>query len=131
MVELQLRQYEVGRRILLTQLAEAKGVEQQYAIASNFDPFNAVADWQRAEGMVHEKALVARAKQRVHADTNEFASGGGEPELNIAEMEAKLAELRAAVSEVGGAVNGSRVESRESRLREEDSPRKTNKDVEK
>src|SRR5262245_12809143 len=28
MVELQLRQYEVGRSILLTQLAEAKGVEQ-------------------------------------------------------------------------------------------------------
>jgi phage shock protein A len=56
LLELQLRQYEVGRTILLSQLAEAKGVEQQYAIASQFDPFNAVADWQRAEDMVEEKA---------------------------------------------------------------------------
>jgi phage shock protein A len=100
LVELQLRQYEVGRSILLTQLAEAKGVEQQYAIASNFDPFNAVADWQRAEGMVHEKALVARAKERVHADTSEPAGGNAAPDIDPAALEAKLAELRAAVNQV-------------------------------
>ena len=100
MVELQLRQYEVGRSILLTQLAEAKGVEQQYAIASQFDPFNAVADWQRAEGMVHEKALVARAKERVHADTSDLVGGNGAPDLNAAVLEAKLAELREAVKQV-------------------------------
>jgi phage shock protein A len=100
MVELQLRQYEVGRSILLTQLAEAKGVEQQYAIASNFDPFNAVADWQRAEGMVHEKALVARAKERVHADTSEPADGDAAPDLDAAALDAKLAELRDAVEQV-------------------------------
>ena len=81
MVELQLRQYEVGRSILLTQLAEAKGVEQQYAIASHFDPFNAVADWQRAEGMVHEKALFARAKARVHNDTSEPVGGISAPDV--------------------------------------------------
>jgi phage shock protein A len=101
MVELQLRQYEVGRSILLTQLAEAKGVEQQYAIASQFDPFNAVADWQRAEGMVHEKALVARAKERVHADTSDLVEGDGATELNAAVLEQKLAELRDAVKRVG------------------------------
>src|SRR5262249_1575290 len=38
LLELQLRQYEVGRSILLSQLAEAQTVEQQYAIANNFDP---------------------------------------------------------------------------------------------
>jgi hypothetical protein len=101
MVELQLRQYEVGRSILLTQLAEAKGVEQQYAIASRFDPFNAVADWQRAEGMVHEKALVARAKERVHADTSDLVGDAVTPEINAAALEAKLAELRVAVKQVG------------------------------
>jgi hypothetical protein len=81
-------------------LAEAKGVEQQYAIASQFDPFNAVADWQRAEGMVHEQALVARAKERVHADTSEVVSGNAVPDLDPAMLEAKLAELRDAVNQV-------------------------------
>jgi phage shock protein A len=100
MVELQLRQYEVGRSLLLTQLAEAKGVEQQYAIASHFDPFNAVADWQRAEGMVHEKALFARAKERVHADTSEPVGANVGPDLDAAVLEAKLAELRNAVTQV-------------------------------
>jgi phage shock protein A len=99
MVELQLRQYEVGRSILLTQLAEAKSVEQQYTIASQFDPFNAVADWQRAEGMVQEKTLVARAKERVHADTSELG-GNGAPDLDAAALEAQLAELREAVKQV-------------------------------
>ena len=101
MVELQLRQYEVGRSILLTELAEAKGVEQQYAIASHFDPFNAVADWQRAEGMVHEKALNAKAKQRVHTDTSELDDSSSAPELDAATLEAQLAELREAVDQAG------------------------------
>ena len=100
MVELQLRQYEVGRSILLTELAETKGVEQQYAIASHFDPFNAVADWQRAEGMVHEKALFARAKERVHSDTSEPVGGNAAPDLDAAEFEAKLAELGDAVKQI-------------------------------
>src|SRR2546423_478520 len=38
MLELQLRQYEVGRSILLSQLAQAEKVEEQYAIARRFDP---------------------------------------------------------------------------------------------
>jgi hypothetical protein len=100
MVELQLRQYEVGRSILLTQLAEAKGVEQQYAIASQFDPFNTVADWQRAEGMVNEKALHARAKERVHADTSELVGARAELDLDPAILEAQLDELRNAVKQV-------------------------------
>jgi len=99
MVELQLRQYEVGRSILLTQLAEAKGAEQQYAIASQFDPFNAVADWQRAEGMVQEKALFARAKERVHADMSDPV-GDAAIDLNADALEANVAELRAAVKQV-------------------------------
>jgi phage shock protein A len=47
LLELQLRQYEVGRSILLGQLAEARSVEQQYALANQFDPFCAVAEWRR------------------------------------------------------------------------------------
>ncbi len=93
--ELQLRQYEVGRSILLSQLAEAQTVEQQAAIAAHFDPFNAVADWKRAEGIVQEKALTARATEQVYADLLDV------PLINQAEtvdpqiLEAQLAELKA------------------------------------
>lgn len=66
--ELQLRQYEVGRQLLLSQLAEAKTVEQQYRIASEFDPFSAVASWRKAENMVEEKQLSARVIGRVEED---------------------------------------------------------------
>lgn len=66
--ELQLRQYEVGRELLLSQLAEAKTVEQQYRIASEFDPFSAVANWKKVEGMVEEQQLTARVISRVAAD---------------------------------------------------------------
>jgi len=65
---LQLRQYEVGRELLLAQLAEAKSVEQQYRIASEFDPFSAVANWKKAENMVEEKQISARVIGRVEAD---------------------------------------------------------------
>ncbi len=68
-IELQLRQYEVGRNILLSQLAAAEKVEQQYAIARQFDPFNAVANWQQAEGLVQQKSLNAKAIERVYSDT--------------------------------------------------------------
>ena len=67
-VELQLRQYEVGREVLLSQLAEAKTVEQQYRIASAFDPFSAVSSWRQAENMVEEKQISARVIGRVEAD---------------------------------------------------------------
>ncbi len=66
--ELQLRQYEVGRELLLSQLADAKTVEQQYRIASEFDPFSAVANWKKAENMVEEQQLNARVISRVAAD---------------------------------------------------------------
>jgi phage shock protein A len=66
--ELQLRQYEVGRSILLSQLAEAQTAEQQYTIASQFDPFSAVANWKQAEDVVEEKQMNARAVERVYAD---------------------------------------------------------------
>lgn len=73
-LELQLRQYEVGRNLLLSQLAEAEGVEQQYAIVAKFDPYNAVADWQKAEGIVQDKALEARAIERVYRDLSELGA---------------------------------------------------------
>jgi phage shock protein A len=102
LLELQLRQYEVGRSILLSQLAEAQEVEQQYAIASRFDPFNAVADWQRAEGMVQEKSLNARALERVHVDMAETGRAGAPVEIDPAVLDAQLAELR---SKIGRAAN--------------------------
>jgi phage shock protein A len=66
--ELQLRQYEVGRELLLSQLAEANSVEHQYRIASEFDPFSAVANWKTAQTMVEEKQINARVMSRVAAD---------------------------------------------------------------
>jgi phage shock protein A len=98
LLELQLRQYEVGRSILLSQLAEAEQVEQQYAIARQFDPFNAVADWQRAEAAVQEKAINAKALERVQSDIAEFAAAPS-ADVDPAAIEAQLAELRAKAME--------------------------------
>jgi len=93
MLELQLRQYEVGRSVLLSQLEQAKTLEQQYDIANEFDPFNAVANWRQAEGLVHEKALNAHAKERVFADTHDPGQATL-PEIDAPMLEAQLEELR-------------------------------------
>jgi phage shock protein A len=94
LLELQLRQYEVGRSILLAQLAEAKTVEQQYALASQFDPFSAVAAWTRAEGTVQQAAQNAKVAEQVFNDTAELPLSSQpvriEPEL----LDAQLAELK-------------------------------------
>ena len=96
-LELQLRQYEVGRSILLSQLAEARTVEQQYVIAKQFDPFKALASWERAEDLVQQKAITARAAERVHADTTN-APEGGTSQLESGVLDAQLAELKAGLS---------------------------------
>lgn len=93
LAELQLRQFEVGRTILMSQLAQAKSLEQQYEIASSFDPFNAVANWQKAAGLVQEKALLAQAKERVAADTADLAANHA-PDVDAATLEHQLDELK-------------------------------------
>lgn len=94
LLELQLRQYEVGRSILLSQLAEARTVEQQYALANQFDPFSAVAEWMRAEGDVRQVADDARAAERVLHDTADLPLCG-QPVVVVPEMlDAQLAELK-------------------------------------
>lgn len=100
LLELRLRQYEVGRSVLLSQLAEAEKIEQQYAIARQFDPFNAVADWQRAEGIVQDKAVNARAIERVYMDTTEMTADVNPTSVDPEMLEAQLAELRARVQAV-------------------------------
>jgi phage shock protein A len=105
LLELQLRQYEVGRSILLSQLAEAKTVEQQYAIANNFDPFSAVAHWQQAEGMVQEKALNARAVEQVYTDVAEMPLAGQPAQVDPAALDAQLAALKARVRPLDPAAN--------------------------
>jgi len=107
LLELQLRQYEVGRSILLSQLAEAQTVEQQYAIANNFDPFSAVANWQQAEGMVQEKALTARAVEQVYTDIAEMPLAGQPAQVDPATLDAQLAELRAQLNR-GDGLDGAR-----------------------
>jgi phage shock protein A len=97
MLELQLRQYEVGRSILLAQLAEAKTVEQQYALASEFDPTGAVAAWTRAQGDVNEVARNARAVEQVHQDTADFPLSGQPARIDPEALDRQLAELKAQV----------------------------------
>ncbi len=91
MLELQLRQYEVGRSILLSQLAAAERVEQQYAIAKQFDPFNAVANWRQAENLVEQKTLKAKAIERVYRDTSDGVNAPADPAAPLAVDEAAIA----------------------------------------
>ena len=95
LLELQLRQYEVGRSILLSQLAEAKTLEQQYVIASKFDPFSAIAEWEKAEGMVQERALSARAVERVCQDIADIPTNGQPAQIDTAALDKELAKLKA------------------------------------
>jgi phage shock protein A len=95
LLELQLRQYEVGRSILLSQLAEAKTVEQQYALASQFDPFSAVAAWTRAEGSVQQAAQNARAVEQVYHDTADLPLTGQPVRIEPEMLDAQLNELKA------------------------------------
>jgi phage shock protein A len=95
LLELQLRQYEVGRSILLAQLAEAKTVEQQYALASEFDPFSAVAAWTRAEGSVQQVSQNARAVEQVLSDTADLPLNGQPVRIDPELLDAQLAELKA------------------------------------
>jgi len=94
LMELQLRQYEVGRSILLSQLAEAKTVEQQYALANQFDPFSAIAEWHKAEGTVQEAAQNARAAEQVFNDTADLPLNGQPLRVDPAVVDAQLAELK-------------------------------------
>jgi phage shock protein A len=100
LVELQLRQYEVGRSILLSQLAEAKTIEQQTSIAAHFDPFNAVANWKQAEGMVQEKNLNARASERVYADLMDEPLANQTTSVDPRLLEDQLTELKARAGKV-------------------------------
>src|SRR5262249_51868919 len=94
LLELQLRQYEVGRSILLSQLAEAKTVEQQYALANQFDPFSAVAAGVRTEGDVQQAARDARAAERVLTDTADLPLSGQAVRIDPELLDAQLAELK-------------------------------------
>jgi phage shock protein A len=106
LLELQLRQYEVGRSILLSQLAEARTVEQQYDIANNFDPFSAVANWQQAEGIVQEKALSARAVEQVYTDVAEIPLSAQSAQVEPSLLDAQLAELKTRLGKTAAQANG-------------------------
>ena len=88
---------------LLAQLAEARTVEQQYALASQFDPFSAVAAWNRAEGSVQEAALNARAVEQVYRDTADLPLTGQPVRIDQETLERQLAELKEQVRRGGSA----------------------------
>lgn len=94
LLDLQLRQYEVGKTILLSQLAEAKTVEQQYSLVNQFDPFSAVAAWQETEGLVRAATQQARAADRVLQDTAELPLAGQASAIDPATLDAQLLELK-------------------------------------
>jgi phage shock protein A len=94
LLELQLRQYELGRNILLSQLAQAKTVEQQFEIAHRFDPFSAIANWQKAEGMVQEKTRTTQAVEQVALDTADMPLAVQPAQVDPIVLDAQLAELK-------------------------------------
>jgi phage shock protein A len=100
LLELQLRQYEVGRSVLLNQLAEARSVEQQYALANHFDPFSAVAEWNKAQGVIQEEAQTARAAEQVLDDTADLPLGGSTARLDRGKIDEQLAELKRQAAEL-------------------------------
>src|SRR5262249_48161160 len=103
---LQLRQYEVGRTILLAQLAEAKTAEQQYALASQFDPYSAVAAWVRAEDDVKQAAREARAAERVYTDTADLPLNSEPVRIDPPLLDRQLAELKAQAKRNGKPYSG-------------------------
>jgi phage shock protein A len=94
LLELRLRQYEVGRTILLSQLAEARTVEQQYALASQFDPFSAVASWIRTEGSVQQASQSARPAEQVYSDAADLPLTGDSICIDPETLDAQLAHLK-------------------------------------
>lgn len=108
LLELQLRQHEVGRSILLGQLAEAKTLEQQYALVNQFDPTGAIAEWHKAEGTVHEAAENARAVEQVFNDTADLPLGGQPLRVDPAVVDAQLAALKAQAEATNQEHNDSR-----------------------
>jgi phage shock protein A len=94
LLELQLRQYELGRNILLSQLAQAKTVQEQFEIAHKFDPFSAISDWQKAEGMVQEKTRSAHAAEQVTLDTADMPLAVQPAQVDPVVLDAQLAELK-------------------------------------
>lgn len=95
LLELQLRQYEIGRNLLLEQLAEARTVEQQYAMANQFDPSGAIAAWMETEGMVAEEVRQARAMEHVFLDTADLPLCGRPTQVEPELLDAQLARLKA------------------------------------
>jgi phage shock protein A len=112
LLELQLRQYEVGRSILLGQLAEAKTLEQQFALVNQFDPTGAVAAWHRAEGTVEEATENARAVEKVFNDTADLPLGGQPLRVDPALVEAQLAEMKAEAGREFPRTNGTQYPGR-------------------
>jgi phage shock protein A len=94
LLELQLRQYEIGRSILLSQLAEARTVHEQYTLANHFDPFSAVAQWQQVEGTVKDEAEYARVIEQVLSDTAHMPLNQQPAHLDPAAIETQLASLK-------------------------------------
>lgn len=94
LLELQLRQYEVGRSILLSKLAEARTVQEQYTLANHFDPFSAVAQWEQVEGTVKDEAEHARVIEQVLSDTAHMPLNQHHAHLDPNVIEMQLASLK-------------------------------------
>jgi phage shock protein A len=91
LLELELRQFEVGRESFLQQVATAATMDQQLAVARNFDPFNTIAAWRRSEE-TDDKLVVpssgCSAPPPLQGGITNAASS--EIDLQIAELKAQL-----------------------------------------
>lgn len=94
LLELQYRQYEVGKSNLLGQLAEAKTLEQEFALVNEFDLTGAVAAWQQAEGTVAEATQNVLAQEKVYQDTSDFPLGNQPLRVDPEIIENQLNQLK-------------------------------------
>jgi phage shock protein A len=94
-LELQLRQYEVGRSVLLCQLAQAQSLEEQHKIASGFDPSGVIAEWRKTEELVERKAVAAQSADPLSHEGRLAAAGEMPNPVDPAMLDAQLAQLRA------------------------------------
>jgi phage shock protein A len=102
-LELQLRQYEVGRSVLLCQLAQAQSLEEQYKIAHGFDPSGVIAEWRRTEELVERKAVSAKAADPLWQEKELACAGITPSRIDPRTLDAQLAQLRAEESQKVGA----------------------------
>jgi len=73
-------------------------------MASQFDPFSAVANWKQAQDVVEEQQLNARSIERAYAELLEAPTLAGGQDVDLELMEVQLRQLKQRIRDA--AANG-------------------------